>query len=109
MAHANDDPARPHLEWDETEGCLAGRDPRTLGADGLRALGLEPEPLLTAVRRNCIDCMGGSLAEVRRCGMTSCPLWPFRLNSNPWRAPASDAQKEAARAAGAAKRARLPS
>lgn len=96
--HPNDDPTRPHLEYDEGEACQIGRDPRSLGAAGLRALGLSAEPILAAVRRNCVDCAGGSPAEVRRCGMMACPMWPFRMGSNPWRAPASEAQRAAARA-----------
>ena len=97
MAHAKDDAARLHLEWDDAEGCYIGRDPRKLGAAGLREIGLQPEPLLAAVRRNCLDCAGGSTAEVRRCGQIACPLWSFRMNTNPWRAPASDAQRAAFR------------
>ena len=32
-----------------------------------------------AIRLHCIDCSGGSLAEVRRCNIATCPLFPFRM------------------------------
>jgi len=31
-----------------------------------------------AIRLFCLDCMGGSPAEVERCGSFECPLWPYR-------------------------------
>jgi hypothetical protein len=39
--------------------------------------------VLKAIRRRCIDCSGGSLAEVRACRCDTCPLHPFRLGKNP--------------------------
>ena len=39
--------------------------------------------VLKAIRRRCIDCSGGSLAEVRACKCVSCPLHPFRMGKNP--------------------------
>ena len=39
--------------------------------------------VLKAIRRRCIDCSGGSLAEVRACKFDTCPLHPFRLGKNP--------------------------
>lgn len=32
-----------------------------------------------AIRYYCMDCSGGNLAEVKCCGLTKCPLWPFRM------------------------------
>lgn len=61
-----------------------GRDPRRMTVDELRALGHEGI-LRKAVRANCIDCSGGNMAEVRRCRMAWCPLWPYRMGSNPFR------------------------
>lgn len=39
---------------------------------------------LTAIRAKCVDCSGGSPAEVRRCPNVHCTLWPFRMGSNPF-------------------------
>lgn len=36
-----------------------------------------------AIRRNCLDCSGGSVSEVRNCEFTYCPLYPYRLGKNP--------------------------
>jgi len=32
-----------------------------------------------AIRMKCIDCCGGLLAEVRKCPVTDCPLWTYRM------------------------------
>lgn len=32
-----------------------------------------------AIRLKCIDCCGGNTAEVRKCPVTHCPLWRFRM------------------------------
>jgi hypothetical protein len=39
-----------------------------------------------AIRAKCLDCMGGSPAEVRRCPCEDCTLFPFRMGHNPNRA-----------------------
>jgi len=39
--------------------------------------------ILLAIRRKCIDCCVGSLAEVRRCHLTACDLHPFRFGRDP--------------------------
>lgn len=38
---------------------------------------------LKAIRLNCIDCSGYSKVEVRNCVILDCPLYPFRLGTNP--------------------------
>src|SRR5450631_3713965 len=63
----------------------------------LRELGHEPEPVLKAIRRKCLDCSGRSPAEVADCLVRQCPLFPFRFGKNPWRPPPSEAQRQAAR------------
>lgn len=39
---------------------------------------------MKAIRANCLDCCGGSEAEVRRCHINTCPLHPFRFGKNPF-------------------------
>lgn len=34
-----------------------------------------------AIRLKCLDCCGGNNAEVRRCPVTCCPLWRYRMGS----------------------------
>jgi len=38
---------------------------------------------LTAIRSKCLDCSGGSAAEVAACPVDDCPLWPFRMGRRP--------------------------
>jgi hypothetical protein len=40
---------------------------------------------LKAIRQHCIDCSGGSRAEVRNCSITDCSLHAFRFGYNPKR------------------------
>lgn len=70
-------------------------DPRVMTADEVRSLG-HGQPLLKAVRANCVDCCGGSEVEVLRCGHVKCPMWPFRMGTNPFnRRDLSDDQRAA--------------
>lgn len=42
----------------------------------------DPSNLLSrvkAIRAKCEDCMCGQMAEVSRCNITTCPLWPYRM------------------------------
>ena len=32
-----------------------------------------------AIRAKCLDCCCGNSAEVRRCPVEKCALWPFRM------------------------------
>jgi hypothetical protein len=38
---------------------------------------------MKAIRLKCVDCSGGSYAEVRRCELKLCPLWPYRKGKKP--------------------------
>ena len=69
-----------------------------------KSRGHQPMPVLKAIRAKCLDCSGGIQSEVRDCLVRRCPLYPFRMGKNPWRAPASEGQRQkAARIAIAAK------
>ncbi len=34
-----------------------------------------------AIRRKCVDCMGGHIEEIARCEITNCALWPYRMGA----------------------------
>ena len=34
-----------------------------------------------AIRLKCIDCCNGQPSEVRKCELTRCPLWRYRMGS----------------------------
>lgn len=49
-----------------------------------------------AIRQFCLDCCGGSAAEVRTCTSTNCALKAFRFGKNPYiNRQLTDEQKEA--------------
>ena len=75
-----------HQEWDATERCLVGRDPRRMTAEDFAACGIERQPLLAVIRAKCLDCVNYQPSEVRRCGDIQCPNWPYRMNADPLRA-----------------------
>jgi len=90
------------------DGQAVGRDPRGMRAEELTALGHVRMSAQQALRLRCIDCSGASAAEVRLCTHVQCPAWPFRMGRSPWRAPASEAQREWGRRLGARSAATVP-
>jgi hypothetical protein len=38
---------------------------------------------LKAIRAHCLECMGGSAKEVKRCNIPDCSLYEFRFGHNP--------------------------
>lgn len=40
---------------------------------------------IKAIRKHCLDCMGGSWVQVKRCDNAMCPLLEFRFGKNPAR------------------------
>jgi hypothetical protein len=73
----------------------------------------EPAPLLRVIRAKCLDCSAGVESEIRKCTAIGCALWPYRMATNPFRAPRemTPEQREAgaARLAAARARGRSPS
>jgi hypothetical protein len=96
-----------HHEYDTAESCLIGRDPRTMSSAELEALGRPRVSRGDAIRAKCIDCSGGNAAEARRCAMLDCPLWPFRMGTDPFREPKSEEQRQLASQMAKARRAAL--
>ena len=41
---------------------------------------------IQVIRAKCIDCYGGQISEVKLCPSVKCPLHPFRMGENPFRA-----------------------
>lgn len=38
---------------------------------------------IKAIRAKCLDCMGESPKEVKRCNIPDCSLFPYRLGKRP--------------------------
>ncbi len=41
---------------------------------------------IKAIRAKCLECSGFQPKEVRECQIDTCPLFPFRMGTNPNRA-----------------------
>lgn len=64
-------------------GALIGRDPRTIAAPEFAAHLPDAEVGLRAIRAKCLACTGENAAEVRKCVVVACALWPLRMGSQP--------------------------
>lgn len=42
-----------------------------------------PATGIKAIREKCLDCCGGSQADVRYCTASACPLWGYRMGKYP--------------------------
>lgn len=38
---------------------------------------------IKAIRTKCIECTGNQISEVRKCHITGCALWPYRMGHRP--------------------------
>ena len=72
-----EDPSKPPV--------LVGQKPLKMGGKKLAGAGLEPTTAREAIRLRCIDCVGGSLKEVRLCVSYDCANWPHRMGTNAFR------------------------
>ena len=61
---------------------------------------------LKAIRAHCTECMCGQVKEIKLCVMDSCPLHPFRMGKNNFRAKREMTEEQKAKMAENLKRAR---
>jgi len=66
------------------DGELIGKHPREVPLEIL-SLKFRAQNPLKALREKCLDCCCGNAAEVRKCVTFDCPLWPYRMGTNPFR------------------------
>jgi hypothetical protein len=78
-------------------GETEGKHPREADPDVMREIH-DPAPLLRVIRAKCLDCSAGVEIEIQKCTAIGCALWPYRMASNPFRAPRelTPEQREAA-------------
>jgi hypothetical protein len=57
----------------------------------LAEIGHTKRSMLGVIRAKCLDC-SHTANEVRKCVSTGCPLWPYRMGTNPFRAERTEAQ-----------------
>lgn len=81
--------------------------PRKPDKADMIALGHVRRPLLQTIRAKCLDCCVGNAAEVARCTVDTCSLFPYRFGTNPFSTRAGN--PEALAKARASKRKTEPS
>jgi hypothetical protein len=69
----------------ESDGHWVGRDPRGVTPTAWEAAGVPRRTPLEAIRAKCLDCCGGVPKEVRLCMALNCPVWPYRMGTDPFR------------------------
>jgi hypothetical protein len=87
---------KPHHDKGSVAGAPVGRDPRSMSVADLEAAGRPRISRGDAIRAKCLDCCCGAPAEVRRCAMIDCALWPFRMGTDPYREPMGEERRAAA-------------
>lgn len=86
-----------HPALELRNGKPVGRDPRKMSPASLAEAGHNNRSALKAIAANCLDCCAGKADEVRACVSHQCPLWAFRMGTNPLdRRNLSEEQRQAA-------------
>ena len=68
----------------DTNGHFYGKCPEDALEELNEIPGHVPTPIMKVIRSKCLDCVGYSEAEVRKCVATDCALWPYRMGKNPF-------------------------
>jgi hypothetical protein len=79
-----------YLEVSDKEadgGKKVGANPLAISKPLLFALDCPTSPI-SAIRAFCVECSGGNATEARKCTAVMCPLWAFRMGTNPFHAKA---------------------
>lgn len=58
------------------------------------SIGHGKRPLLKIIRDKCLDCCCQLRSEVRNCIIPQCPLWPYRMGTNPFRISKAVTEKQ---------------
>ena len=82
-----------------------GKDPRVFTPEDLRELGFVKKSIMKVIRDKCADCCGSDLSkprnvqkEIAACTAIRCPLWLYRMGSNPMvKREMSEEQRQEAR------------
>jgi hypothetical protein len=65
-------------------GKSQGRDPRSMTQTELIEAGHTKAGFYEIVRRKCVWCQNNKSHAVRKCVTVACPLWPYRMGTNPF-------------------------
>ena len=61
-----------------------GFNPRKYSSELLNEAGYSQTTPLDAIKAHCLECCGYSKSEVLKCVALECPLYLYRLGTNPW-------------------------
>lgn len=94
-----------------SEIMFGGRDPKLVSTSIIKRAVANPPSMVdgkadyeararvrnpnTGIRSMCIKCMGGQPVLVRHCATVTCPLWAFRMGTNPLYGRLQDTDTEA--------------
>jgi len=70
---------------DQRNEALASKPPEFWGREGLGKIGHKKRPILKVIRAYCLQCCVEQPKEVRLCQFVTCPLWPYRMGTDPFR------------------------
>jgi len=76
---------RRDLVQEAPEGGTMGVDPRSLDWPLAQHYFGQPKALSRVIREKCLDCCCDVQSEVAKCTAVNCPLWPYRMGTNPLR------------------------
>jgi hypothetical protein len=65
------------------DGSTEGRHPDDLAPEVL-GRAHQKRSIMAVIRAKCLDCCCHQQSEVRRCTAVHCPLWPYRMGTNPF-------------------------
>ena len=61
-----------------------GFSPRKYSSELLTKAGYSKTSPLEAIKAHCLECSGYSKSEALKCVSLECPLYMYRLGTNPW-------------------------
>ena len=61
-----------------------GFSPRKYSSELLTKAGYSKTSPLEAIKAHCLECSGYSKSEASKCVSVECPLYLYRLGTNPW-------------------------
>ena len=61
-----------------------GFNPRKYSSELLNEAGYSKASPLEAIKAHCLECCGFSKSETLKCVSLKCPLYLYRLGTNPW-------------------------
>ena len=72
----------PLVEVEDNQA--TGKNPLLSDVSEIKRAGHKNIPLAKVIRKKCLECCCFQPGEVRKCHITDCALWPYRMSKNPF-------------------------